>query len=380
MPELDWLPGDSEWNNTVKTIGGTLAWPALAALANNRIDFLQTARLDRLLNKYEVDPPPGLTTKPVRLALFSSYTNDHLLPGLRVGALRRHLWLRTYVSAYGQYLNEILDPTPSLEAFAPNVGLFALDNRHLIGAVPDGVDHTFARKIVAEAIDRIRNAWQLARKTFGGDLIQQTLLPIFPALMGNNESRLPGSLAGLTEDLNAALRIAADQDGVDILALDAQSRFHGLSAWHDLRLWLHAKQYISPVASPFYGDLVARLLSARQGRSAKCLVLDLDNTLWGGVIGDDGLGGLELGQGHAVGEAFIAFQHFVKQLSQRGVILAVCSKNDEANALEPFSSHPEMVLKRDDIACFVANWDDGGYEPSPHRGAPEYRHRLACVR
>ena len=87
-------------------------------------------------------------------------------------------------------------------------------------------------------------------------------------------------------------------------------------------------------------------------------MLDLDNTLWGGVIGDDGLDGIVLGQGSATGEAHVALQRYAKRLSERGVILAVCSKNDEANALAPFQSHPEMVLKQSDIACFVANWQD----------------------
>ena len=87
-------------------------------------------------------------------------------------------------------------------------------------------------------------------------------------------------------------------------------------------------------------------------------MLDLDNTLWGGVIGDDGLEGIVLGQGSGTGEAFADFQRYAKGLTERGVILAVCSKNDEANALEPFERHPEMVLKRSDIACFVANWTD----------------------
>ena len=100
------------------------------------------------------------------------------------------------------------------------------------------------------------------------------------------------------------------------------------------------------------------MLAAEQGRSYKCLVLDLDNTLWGGVIGDDGLAGIVLGQGSAVGEAFVAFQRTHRDLSKRGVILAVCSKNDESNALAPFSDHPEMFLKREQIACFVANWTD----------------------
>jgi FkbH-like protein len=87
-------------------------------------------------------------------------------------------------------------------------------------------------------------------------------------------------------------------------------------------------------------------------------VLDLDNTIWGGVIGDDGLEGITLGQGSPLGEAYAAFQVYARELSQRGVILAVCSKNDEANALEAFDRHPEMVLRRANIASFVANWLD----------------------
>jgi FkbH-like protein len=94
------------------------------------------------------------------------------------------------------------------------------------------------------------------------------------------------------------------------------------------------------------------------GLGKKCLVLDLDNTLWGGVIGDDGLGGIRLGQGDAESEAYVAFQKYVQALQKRGVILAVCSKNTESIALEPFEKHPEMVLRVGDISCFQANWDD----------------------
>ncbi len=115
---------------------------------------------------------------------------------------------------------------------------------------------------------------------------------------------------------------------------------------------------MSPVAAPLYGDLLLRILAARQGRSAKCLVLDLDNTLWGGVIGDDGLEGIVLAQGSALGEAFVDLQLHAREQARRGVILAVVSKNDEANAHAVFEQHPEMVPKRSDIACFIANWDD----------------------
>jgi FkbH-like protein len=122
--------------------------------------------------------------------------------------------------------------------------------------------------------------------------------------------------------------------------------------------WLQAKQEIAPQAAPGYGDLLARVIAAQRGLSKKCLVLDLDNTLWGGVIGDDGLEGIILGEGTATGEAHLALQRYAKQLKDRGVILAICSKNDPAIAEAVFHDHPEMLLKRTDFAAFVANWQD----------------------
>ena len=99
-------------------------------------------------------------------------------------------------------------------------------------------------------------------------------------------------------------------------------------------------------------------MAAARGRSRKVLALDLDNTLWGGVIGDDGMEGIDLGQGTGTGEAYVAFQRYVKDLKMRGVVLAICSKNDPANALAPFKNHNEMVLKTDDFGAILANWDD----------------------
>jgi FkbH-like protein len=109
---------------------------------------------------------------------------------------------------------------------------------------------------------------------------------------------------------------------------------------------------------PLYADFVARTIAAIRGRSRKCLVLDLDNTLWGGVIGDDGLTGIELGQGSPAGEAFVAVQRMALELRARGVVLAVCSKNEDDAARLPFREHPDMILKEDHIAVFQANWTD----------------------
>jgi FkbH-like protein len=358
---LYWLPSDDAWPSRIKALEqeGPVDWDALVALANARLDFIRTERLDRLLRRAFGDAPPaGLATKPVRLALLASSTVAHLQPAIRVAALRRGLWCTIYETEYGQYLRELLDPGSGLHRFKPDTVLFALDARHLTAAADVAADAGQAGGIFDEMARRLAEGWRLARAAFGAAVLQQTVLPVLPMVMGGNEHRAPGAPGALVMRLNAALRGLADKAGVSLLALDEHARGDGTWAWHDPVLWHRAKQDVSPAAAPLYGDLVARILGAQQGLSAKCLVLDLDNTLWGGVIGDDGLEGIELGQGSALGEAFVAFQDYARQLARRGVILAVCSKNDAADALAPFEHHPEMLLTRSDIAAFAVNWQD----------------------
>ena len=357
-PELHWLPRQANWSQALASCApGPEAWNNLRGLARSRVDALETRTLDRKLRQFVSAPPEGLASPPIRLAVLASSTVDHLLSSIRVGGLRRDLWIDIHTPDYGQYKQALIDPRSSLHEFRPNAVLFALDAHHLLAAIePGDADATNDR--VARIAEALAALWAAARQAFQCQVIQQTALPLFPPLFGGNEHRLPGSRYWAVHQLNDALRTLADANGVDLLTLDGCVAADGLSAWHDPALWHRAKQEIHPSAAPVYGDLVARLLAAARGQSAKALVLDLDNTLWGGVIGDDGMEGIKLGQGSALGEAFVAFQRYARDLSRRGIILAVCSKNDEANAIEPFDRHPDMVLKRSDIACFVANWTD----------------------
>ncbi len=339
---------------------GATAWPALCALARTRISARwRHGRLDRKRHRAALtQPPTDIVAPPIRLAVLASSTVDHLLPAIRVAGMRRDLWIETFTPDYGQHTQALIDPASPLFAFAPNAVLFAFDSHHLLAGIEPGGDATDIERRITKIAEQLAAQWAQARQAFRCQVIQQTLLPVFEPLFGSNEHRLPGSPYWAVQQLNATLRKLADAEAVDILALDAAAAIDGLAAWHDPALWHRAKQEVHPSAAPGYGDRVARLLAAAMGRSSKALVLDLDNTLWGGVIGDDGMEGIKLGQGSALGEAFVAFQRYARDLSRRGIILAVCSKNEMANAIEPFETHPEMVLKRSDIACFVANWSD----------------------
>lgn len=352
MP-LEWLPTREDWDSllrSVKHLPASAAAARLGQLANCRMEFPQALRLDRTAQRLlEQNGGQLAGFEHVKLALLGSATTGHLVSGIRVAGLRRGLNVEVYEAPYGTYRQELADPKSGLHVFQPGVVLFAFDARHLAGG----------RDATAEgALALMEACWQQAKVDFACQVLQQTVLPVFPNLLGNNEERMAGSPAAIVSAINERLRPAAAKAGVELLALDRFAAVDGLAQWYDAGMWHHSKNEVHPRAAEMYGEQVARLVAAGRGLSKKCLVLDLDNTLWGGVIGDEGVEGIALGQGSGQGEAFVEFQRYCKGLSARGVLLAVCSKNDEANAMAPFERHPEMVLRSGDILCFVANWDD----------------------
>ena len=363
-PGLDWLPAADGFNAGLKRLQQAGAgWDELVALSRLRLDFLRTDRLDAMLRRVYPGPPDhgpersGGRGLPVRLAVLGSSTTAHLAAPIRVAGLRRNIHVTIHESEYGQYLQELGQVNGVLQRFRPDMVLLALDARHLTRGLDANAGRAQAQAALDVAIAGLRECWRRARD-LGASVIQQAALAVLPGVAGNNEHRLPGSPVGMLVRLNAALREAADADGVQILAIDEAAARDGIAEWHDPVLWHRSKQEVSPVAAPVYGDLVGRLLAALQGRSARCLVLGLDDTLWGGTIGDDGIDGIVLGQGSALGEAHLAVQAYAQAMAARGVILAICSSNDEALALAAFERHPEMLLRRPDIASFVVNRDN----------------------
>lgn len=323
-------------------------------------DVITTGRLDRLAQQCLADADPGqFGLSSIRLVVLSSHSVEHLLPAMRIGALERGVAVSTHVGAYGQYRQVLMLGDAYIEAFAPQLLLLAIDAPSTLPVLPLSASREEVRSAVGRVVEDIRGLWRKARERFGAQPVHQSLLPATPPLIGSNEMTLPASPNALFDRLNWALSEAAAEDGVLVLDIaERMPRRIGDERLLDPVRWHQAKQLINPVFAPLYGHLVGGVVAAVAGRSRKCLVLDLDNTLWGGVVGDDGIDGIRLGQGSAEGEAFLAFQRYVAALGQRGVILAVCSKNDRATAQSVFERHPEMQLRMTDIACFVANWSD----------------------
>ena len=329
---------------------------ALAALAGHRLDFLETIQVDRALGQIASIPTDGFTS--LRVALIGSATLNQLVPGIRVSGLRHRLLLEVQAGNYGQYRREVLDPTSSLHQFAPHVVVLAVTVNDALGNVPVTASQTEVEAALARALADLRNLWRKVRASTKATVIAQTFLDQSLPIFGSFDRQVAAAPSRLASRLNDLVADATKQDGVSLLDIAAHAQRDGIEAWFDVRRWLQAKQEIKPEAAGLYGELLARVISAQRGSARKCLVLDLDNTLWGGVIGDDGLEGIVLGEGNVRGEAHLALQRYAQQLKQRGVILAVCSKNDPATAETAFRDHPEMLLKRSDIAAFVANWDD----------------------
>jgi FkbH-like protein len=208
---------------------------------------------------------------------------------------------------------------------------------------------------VAAEAGRWQSLWERVSARTGARVVQHTFAVRHDPALGHLAARMPGSRYAMLHELNAELgRRAGDE--VALVDCERLADTWGKSRWFDDRYWFLAKQAVALDALPLLARHTAAVIAADVGLARKCLVLDLDNTLWGGVVGEDGLAGLRLGEG-AEGEAYVAFQERILELKRKGIVLAVASKNDEADARSVFEEHPSMRIRLDDIACFAANWD-----------------------
>jgi FkbH-like protein len=320
-----------------KRSGTALMQAARAATTNRTL-----IAIEKLAAAY-----PTLMKRKIKIALVGTVTLELWTPALRALCFSWAIEAEIYVGQFQQYTQEILDPGSGLTRFQPDLVLIAADWRSL--SLPPESDDPAAT--VAAELSQFQPLWQHCREHLGANVIQCNFeVPEIDPL-GSLGGAVPGGRANILRQLNLELT----RHGISILDVDQIAGLHGKQRWHDEVLWQAAKQYPATEAIPLLARHAAAMIRASLGLTSKCLVLDLDNTLWGGIIGEDGINGIRLG-GSPAGESFVAFQKYVLALQRRGIILAICSKNNEQDAKAPFQDHPEMVLKLDDIALFVANW------------------------
>jgi FkbH-like protein len=327
------------------------AWGWLARVVDASDAFRAWSAASSMLARLRSHGAPP-ATRSCRVALSGSYTTDQLAAMLPLAALRLGVDLDVQTGLYGQYQQDLLDPSSFLHATQPDQVVLAVHEG--VVQLPDFSDSP--RAAVEAEVARWTRLWDLAASNGEASVVQHNfaLRPDTP--FGNLSRGMPGTRFAMLSELNRILAESAPQH-VSLVDCDRLAGDFGRLRWFDDRYWVRSKQAVALDALPLLARHTAALIAARMGLTRKCLVLDLDNTLWGGIIGEDGLEGIKLG-GDGVGEAFVAFQEAVLALKERGILLAVASKNNDADAREVFERHPEMRIKLEDISVFVANWED----------------------
>lgn len=327
--------------------------PAIAhRLAKCRLDCNNLYSLGKRVSQLAAE-----RAEVTRLGVLSNGTMDLCLPALSASALRHGVWTHTIGTGFNQVVPEALNPSSRINQARCHFVLLCIDHRGLPFTTTPG-DPKSASAAVDSALRYIDDIRLGLRNASGCTVIVQTVPQDVSTLFGSLEGSVPGTLRWLIAAYNRELRTRAADSGDLLLDVAALAENIGVARWHDPVQWTLGKFPFAHAAIPIYADWVGRLIAAARGRARKCLVLDLDNTLWGGVIGDDGLAGIVLGNGSPAGESHLKIQQTALALRERGVVLAVSSKNDEDVARSAFRSHPEMLLKEEHIAVFQANWRD----------------------
>ena len=329
----------------------------LRALANYALDGNQLMRLSKVLRSARADRRALRPLVPFRLGLLGNGTLDVAAAAVEASALRHGIDLACVTAEYGQVMQSALAADSQINAARPDAVLVALDYRAFpLRATPG--DRDAAQATVASWLGNLTRIRDGIRQHSGAACMFQTLAPPPEGLFGSADRTLPGTTRWLVDAINRGIVESVMASGDVLLDIAALAETVGLAEWHSPPQWNMAKLPFGDAYVPLYAEHVARLVGALRGKSRKCLVLDLDNTLWGGVIGDDGLEGIRIAQGDAVGEAYLSVQTLALALRQRGIVLAVASKNTDEVARGPFRQHPEMLLREDHIAVFQANWTD----------------------
>ena len=329
----------------------------LRALASFALDENDLIRLARVAAKARAAGHSFEPLTPYKLGLITNSTSDFIAPALVASALRHGLALECIPAGYDQAAQESLSPESAINRGAPQAVLIALDWRGL-PLQPSPGNAGEAQTTVDGIVNYLGMIREGIHRNSGAICIVQNIAAPPEALFGSLDRVLPGTRRQIVDGVNRALAESLRETTDVLLDVAALAETVGLAEWHSPAEWNLAKLPFSQQFLPLYADHAGRLLAALRGKSRRCLVLDLDNTLWGGVIGDDGLKGIQIAQGDAAGEAYLDFQRFILELRSRGVVLAVSSKNEDETARLPFRHHPEMLLREEHFALFQANWSD----------------------
>ncbi|MGH7295971.1 MAG: HAD-IIIC family phosphatase [Polyangiaceae bacterium] len=332
-------------------------WSELAALVGDLDTFGHAMKAATLRRKAIARALPTLAARPaLRLAIVGGCSLQPLHELVELTIWAAGFDCELFVGDYDNYVSEILDPAGALDGFRPELVMLIPSERRCCytGDLTD--PQSTQREAVRRTSDELLRLCAVPFERFGAEVLLCNFPPPSRFDLGAFRGRTLGSDWTFRRAVNLEIGLAAPPY-VHICDVDFLATRRGALASRDDRHWFESKQTYAPDFMVEVAKEVGHLVRGLKSSPKKVLALDLDNTLWGGVIGDDGLEGIEIGDTSPRGEAFKAFQAYVLTLRKRGVLLVVVSKNDHHRAAEVFDKHPEMVLRMSDFAAFKANWE-----------------------
>ena len=297
-----------------------------------------------------------LSTPKCKIAVLGDTATQLLTTAVKGEAVARGLALDIYEAEYNQIERQLLDPTSDLYQFDASIVIIFQSTHKLCEY--HSLLAADKQELVAE--ERLAFLTSICENSAFADkkIIYFNYPEIEDTVFGSYANKVEASFSFQVRKLNYELMLLSKQyPNLFICDIAGLQNLFGRQFMFSPNVYMSTEMVLSVNALPYVASRVVDIIGAIRGQFKKCLILDLDNTVWGGVIGDDGLEGIELGHGLGIGKAFTEFQMWVKKLKQRGIIICVASKNNEETAKEPFEKHPDMVLKLDDIAVFMANWE-----------------------
>ncbi len=289
------------------------------------------------------------------LAILGNCATQHLAKAIKGYAYEEKIALTVFDADYNQIDAQVMDDSSELYQMTPDFTLFWLCTEKLYEAFCQSTNRSdFANQIIMY----LEGYWNRVNQQYKTTILQFNFTQIDDRIFGNYGNKTQDSFLFQIRKLNYLLMEKCTQyKNVFIIDIEYLQQIYGEDGIKENKMYYIAKMPLSTKILPEVAKQTIDVIKAMKGKMKKCVILDLDNTLWGGVIGDDGLENIQIGE-LGLGHAFSEFQMWLKELQKRGIILAVCSKNEEVVAKEPFLHHPEMVLHMEDIAMFVANWED----------------------
>lgn len=294
------------------------------------------------------------SSKEIKIALLGDTATQFLATSIKGEGLLRGLNINLFEAEYNQVERQIMDPTSDLYNFSADY-VIIFQSTHKLLEKYNSLDETQQTLLAEERINFIHTLCQQVKSR----IIYYNYPEIDDTIFGSYSSKVISSFNYQQCKLNFELQNLSQQyANLFICNISGICAKLGRDIVFDSSIYVSTEMILSLDALPYVAARTIDIIAAAEGKFKKCLILDLDNTIWGGVVGDDGWENIEIGHGLGIGKAFSEFQQWIKKLKNRGIIIAVCSKNDEEKAKEPFEKNPEMILKLNDIAVFIANWEN----------------------